>query len=249
MLFRRSFRVLALALICAAAAPACRPAPPLAPVAKAIAAAVPDPASPLLELVATPPLSVAGEALILEFETGGQPGYDPRPEWPGDDSGFTIGVGYDCGYYSRAAIAEDWCALPPSSIARIVATAGHTGANVRAEVRACHDILVAWSIATGVFDRVDLPGTWEQCEKIFPGFAELRPNAQAALVSLVFNRGSSLIGSNRLEMRAIAALTPKRDYAGIAGELRAMVRVWRGTDIYAGMSRRRYAEATLVQTQ
>jgi GH24 family phage-related lysozyme (muramidase) len=99
-----------------------------------------------------------------------------------------------------------------------------------------------------VFDRVDVSRTWSQCVKAFPGFDELRPNCQAALVSLVFNRGASMVGNNRIEMRAIRDLTAKRDYDGIAGELRAMVRVWRGTDIYEGMYRRRYAEAQLVMT-
>ena len=91
--------------------------------------------------------------------------------------------------------------------------------------------------------------TYAQCQRAFPGFDELRPNAQAALVSLVFNRGASMIGDGRREMRAIRDRgVPARDYDGIAAEFRAMTRVWQGTEIYNGMRRRRYAEADLVAT-
>jgi GH24 family phage-related lysozyme (muramidase) len=74
----------------------------------------------------------------------------------------------------------------------------------------------------------------------------LHPNAQAALVSLVFNRGNSLVGERRSEMRAIRDAVARSDHREIARQLRAMVRLWRGTDIERGMTRRRNAEAALV---
>src|ERR1039458_1533679 len=99
-----------------------------------------------------------------------------------------------------------------------------------------------------VFNKIDVARTWSQCERAFPGFENLRANAQAAIVSLVFNRGASMTGDNRKEMRAIRDAVPKHDYTEMASQLRKMVRVWVGTDIYNGMKRRRLAEADLVLT-
>jgi GH24 family phage-related lysozyme (muramidase) len=50
-------------------------------------------------------------------------------------------------------------------------------------------------------------------------------------------------------MRAIREMVPRKDYAGIAAQLRAMKKIWRGTDIQRGMERRREAEARLVEMQ
>lgn len=252
MLFRRAVRLhhfaltVALALI---AAPSCRPAPLIVPPEGQLSAPVVlTPETPLLALPPVPELSPAGHALILEFETDGRAGFKPRPDWPRGESGFTIGIGYDCGYFSRGAIAEDWHELPPPHLTRVEAASGIKGAAAVPYVRRCQDILIAWELATGVFDRVDVSRTWAQCVREYPGFLDLRPNCQSALVSLDFNRGNSTAGPNRTEIREIIRLTPKRDYPAIAQQFRKMVRVWVGTDIYAGMYRRRYAEAALVLT-
>ena len=43
--------------------------------------------------------------LILEFEVGGGENYYNKflknPSWPGEQSGVTIGVGYDLGYVNK----------------------------------------------------------------------------------------------------------------------------------------------------
>jgi GH24 family phage-related lysozyme (muramidase) len=57
-----------------------------------------------------------------------------------------------------------------------------------------------------------------------------------------------MMGANRSEMREIRTLVPKKDYAGIAQQLRKMVRVWAGTSVQRGLTRRRFAEAKLVET-
>lgn len=53
--------------------------------------------------------------MIIRYETGGKAYYVKklvRPTWPGGDSGVTIGIGYDLGYYSAAQIRSDWASLP-----------------------------------------------------------------------------------------------------------------------------------------
>lgn len=53
-------------------------------------------------------------------------------------------------------------------------------------------------------------------------------------------------GDNRLEMRNIRLLVPKKDYKGIAEEIRKMKRIWVGKNM-DGLLRRRDAEANLVE--
>jgi hypothetical protein len=218
---------------------------------------VPESEKPAVVLPSPPPLTAAGKQLllsssgrelVLEFETGGRSGYDPHPEWPGGASGVTEGIGYDNGYYSRKVILSDWAALKESDRTRLADTAGITGQRARAKRQEVKDIFVQWAIATDVFDRVDVAREYSSAKRAIPGFEDLRPNAQAAWLSLGFNRGWQFSGPNRLEMRAARDLVPSRDYSGMATQFRKMIRVWRGTQIEKGMTRRRIAEAKLLET-
>jgi len=200
----------------------------------------------LIGLPPKPALSPEGFELILEFETGGRSGYNPRPEWPGFASGVTIGVGYDCGYNAAPVVRSDWRKLQAAP--RLAATSGITGRPARSKAAALRDVLVRWELAGEVFTEVTVARFHALTKRTFPGVEQLHPNAQAALVSLVFNRGNSLVGERRSEMRAIREAVARADYREIARQLRAMVRLWRGTDIERGMSRRRNAEAALVET-
>lgn len=206
------------------------------------------PATPPMMRRPAPPLSKAGESLIIEFEVGGKAGYRTHPEAPDARySGVTWGIGYDGHANSVAVILIDWRPLgvPPSQ--RLAATHPYYGRSAQVHLRDVGDIIIPWMRAYEVFTRVDVAREYASCKKTFPGFEQLRPNAQAALMSLTFNRGASLAGPNRTEMRKIRDLVPKKNYSAIAGEFRSMVRVWRGTSIFNGMQRRRLAEAKLVE--
>lgn len=197
------------------------------------------------------PLNEASLQLILDFEvSGGEQFYNQRlqnPIWPGAASGVTIGVGYDLGYNSKATITSDWGDhLDATSLARLLTTAGKTGGTAKAALSSVKDIVVPWQAAFAVFQAVTIPKFTTSARNAFPGFDDLDPNCQGALVSLVFNRGASMDGPRRLEMRAIRDLVPEKDYAGIAQQFRNMKRLWKGTDIEKGMNRRRDAEADLV---
>src|SRR5262249_20184295 len=197
------------------------------------------------------PLNDASLKLIIDFEVaGGEQYYDKHlqsPVWPGAASGVTIGVGYDLGYNSPATITSDWEQhLDQAVLAPLLATAGKTGQNAKAALASVKDIKVPWSAAFAVFQAVTIPKFTNLARNTFPGFDDLDPNCQGALVSLVFNRGGSLDGPRRVEMRAIRDLVPHKDYAGIAQQIRKMKRLWIGTDVENGMSRRRDAEADLV---
>ena len=198
-------------------------------------------------------LNDASMRLILRFEVGGgETYYNARlrhPTWPGAASGVTIGVGYDLGYNAPGVIESDWAPyLAHDDIERYKACSGKTGAQGHAALASVRDLVVPWSAAFAVFQSVSIPKFWQKTVNVFPGVENTRPNCQGALLSLVFNRGESLTGDRRREMRRIRELVPEKKYVEIAAQIRAMKRLGVGTSIELGMSRRRDAEADLVLT-
>lgn len=74
----------------------------------------------------------------------------------------------------------------------------------------------------------------------------LNEDTQGALVSMVFNRGTSLTGDRRREMKAIVNLVKEQDYEGIAEEIEKSKRLWEGVGL-DGLVIRREAEADLIR--
>lgn len=224
---------------------------PATPAAERVKSPTPT-ASPAPAIILPPPaplLTAAGRTLIYEFEVGGRSGYDPRPEAPdARASGITWGIGYDAHQNSPAVIVTDWHGLGERPAQRLAATHPYFGPSAQSHLHEVRDILVAWEIASNVFDQIDVGREFAAAHRLWPGFDNLRPNAQAALISNSFNRGWSTTGAARTEMREMKRLVPFRDYSGIATQLRLSERVWRGTSIYNGLRRRRFAEAALCET-
>jgi GH24 family phage-related lysozyme (muramidase) len=192
-------------------------------------------------------------ALILEYEVGGGKSYYEKylskPTWPGGASGMTIGIGIDCGYYTPTELEKMFNFLPRTQLDAVKGATGKTGQagkEYTAKVKPL-GINITWDQAVNIFETY----TWSKfanlTEKAFPGIDQLCDNAYGALVSLVFNRGSSLTGDSRVEMRDIKVLVPKRDYKGIAADIRKMKRLWVGKGL-DGLLERREAEAKLVET-
>ena len=195
-------------------------------------------------------LSPKGLQLILDYEVGGGAAYFKRflarPSWPGGESGCTIGIGYDLGYTPRARFALDWPALADDVRDRLAATIGVKGVRARERTKEVKDIVIAWGMAFEVFQRRTLPFWIEQTKGAFPGLDALPWDVLGALVSLVFNRGPSLDGERRREMRAIRDAVAERDLLRIAQNLRGMKRLWHGKGL-PGLLLRREAEAVLVE--
>lgn len=190
--------------------------------------------------------------LIIAFEVGSPEVYQAkyrRPIWPGAASGVTVGIGYDLGHTAPRVIALDWEAHPHA--VRLAGASGTTGPLARELARRLADITIEYGYARQVFDQTSVVEHWRVARRVFgpAHFDALPPNAQGALVSVVFNRGGSMAGERRREMRAIRDdCLPRGDTHCIATQLRAMARLWAGTDIEAGMRRRRHAEAELATT-
>ena len=106
-------------------------------------------------------------------------------------------------------------------------------------------IKVTWEQAQKIFETLTWPKFTRLAEKAFPGLDKLCDDAYGAIVSLVFNRGTSMSGESRSEMREIRSLVPKKDYRSIALEIQKMKRIWKGKGL-DGLLTRRDAESALV---
>lgn len=185
--------------------------------------------------------------LIIDFEGVNQPG-----QWPGAQSGITLGYGYDLGYVTVDDLESDWedC-FTDEQLGRLTGAVGRHGPEARALAPSLSDIRCSATDAQRVLLQHTLPAYTDKARRAFPGFDQFPLDAQGALVSLVYNRGTSMKDNpgqdRRREMRAIRDLVPRMDLAGIAAQLRSMKRLWQGQGL-DGLIRRREAEAVLVES-
>jgi transposase len=187
------------------------------------------------------PFSAKALDLILQSESLDQPG-----QWLGGGSGIALGFGYDLGFVSKESFETDWKNhLLPAQIARLSEAIGVTGTSAQALAPRFGDIIVTREAAVDVFERGTLPQYVARTAAAFPGFDKLPLDAQGALVSLVFNRGTGLEGDRKKEMRTIRDLVPSGDLAAIAREIRAMKRLWPSLPLLVA---RREAEAALLES-
>jgi GH24 family phage-related lysozyme (muramidase) len=181
--------------------------------------------------------------MILKFEGMGQPG-----QWPGGESGVTIGYGYDLGYVTADDFRKDWgdhlSADVMNKLMPAIGLKGPVAKNQAAQLKA---VKVDKDSSMIVFRDKTIPSYQAQTAKAFPGLETLPADAQGALVSLIYNRGASMTGDRRTEMRAIRTAVAKGDLKEIANQLRVMKRLWVGKGMQ-GLLNRRDAEAELVES-
>jgi len=189
------------------------------------------------------PLTEKAKKLIFDFE-----GIDQPSDWPGGDSGVTIGLGYDLGYESAGDFQNDWqpC-LSDGDFTTLSQCIGLKGTNAKAKCADLKSIKIKSSDAQKVFLERSVPKYQAQTQQAFPGVDALPADAQGALFSLVYNRGTSMNGDSRKEMRAIRDAVPNGDLQEIANQIRAMKRLWEGKGL-DGLLKRRDAEADLVES-
>ncbi|UGY15097.1 peptidoglycan-binding protein [Bradyrhizobium septentrionale] len=196
-------------------------------------------------------ISQAAFDLIVESEVSSREVYEHRyrhPEWPGEQSGVTIGIGYDVGQTSRAQFIADWSGKIPDAMVKALAkTCGVTGVPARAlaqKLRAVVDI--PWDVAEDVFSNHDVPRYMAMLRHGCPGVDELAPDCKGVLLSVVFNRGASFsnAGPRFAEMRDIRSCVKSGNLERIPGLIRSMKRLWPDS---RGLRDRRDAEAALFE--
>jgi len=189
---------------------------------------------------------------IVTFEISSESYYTrrlKRPYWPGGASGITIGIGYDLGYTSPAQCRRDWRGLlDGQALAALESVCRLKGDDAAAAVGG--DGLRAVSVpihaARRAFYTASLPYHAKRCREAYPGVADLPADAQTALLSLVFNRGTRKSGSRRREMKALEPLVRSGDLDGMAEQFIAMKRLWANTNL-TGLLARRDTEAELLR--
>jgi GH24 family phage-related lysozyme (muramidase) len=191
--------------------------------------------------------------LLYKYEVGGGKAYYDKKlskfTWPGGASGPTIAIGIDCGYYTPTELASIFSFVPKDQLKLIQEASGKKGADGKEYTKNLRQagITVDWEKAEHIFETFTWPKFSKLAEKAFPGLDKLHQDAYGAIVSLVFNRGTSMKGDSRKEMRNIRAYVSEHNYKKIAQQLRDMKRIWVGKGL-DGLLERRDAEAALVES-
>ncbi len=187
--------------------------------------------------------------MIIEFEVSSKETYNSQyqsPVWPGGDSGITIGIGYDLGYTTRQSFTDTWGhLLSNADMQLLLPTVGLKADKAKQALAGVKKIKVSYDIAVQTFYHTVLPSCAADTRKAFPGVQKLPPDAQGALLSLVYNRGPLINDTDRRkEMKAIVPLVAAGNLQGIAAQLRNMKRLW----TVKGLINRREKEAMLTET-
>lgn len=189
--------------------------------------------------------------LIIQFEIGGRSYYEralQKVTWPGGASGATVGIGYDLGYNTEKQFLLDWSqGLNLNFVNALKPLCGLKGEKVKGMIKGeILNVRIPYNIAYDVFVSSSVPRFYKAALTIYPDMIHLNDDTQGALVSMVFNRGTSLVGDRRKEMKAIVELVKKQDYEGIAEEIEKSKRLWEGVGL-DGLVIRREAEADLIR--
>ncbi|MBN9483530.1 MAG: hypothetical protein BGO70_13690 [Bacteroidetes bacterium 43-93] len=169
------------------------------------------------------------------------------PYLSGADSGIIIGIGYDCGYASWKDINDTWEPyLSSAELSALIKTHGKTGDDAKKLLPAVIGIKILYHTALHVFYTHTLPDCAADVKNIFPGINTLLPDCQAALLSLVYNRGPLINDTDRRkEMKELVRVIAEKDYTGIAKQIKSMQRLWpKGSKQY----NLREQEAYLIET-
>jgi GH24 family phage-related lysozyme (muramidase) len=188
---------------------------------------------------------------IINFESGGEFYYNKflkKMTYPGGASGVTMGIGADLGYMSIDEFNLYFSKyFTKDENIKLKSVINLKGESAKKAIKKLNGIELSWEDASEAFVEWTLPKFWRLTNILWKGIDQLCENAQIGLVSLVFNRGISTKGSSRIEMLNIKPLVLKKDYKGIAKEIRKMKRLWENKNM-DGLLKRREEEAKMVES-
>ncbi len=186
---------------------------------------------------------------VAACEIGSRKDYDRvycKPTWPGGASGVTIGIGYDVGVQTKDVLLKVWDGLiPAATLTKLASAVGVAGPGARPLCDKLQDVVIPYDVALQAFRRDTLPNA-RATLRVFPGSEKLAGDAFGALFSLVYNRGASLSGDRRLQMRAIRDHIQAGRYDLVPQDFRDMKVLWQGQHL-DGLIARREGEALLFE--
>jgi len=208
-----------------------------------------SPKLPAIPAGASLVVSINSVNAIINFEVSSPAYYDKyfqKPVWPKGDSGVTIGIGYDCGYCSKDEFRKAWGGIiSETDLNTMLSVVGLKAGNAQAALSSCQSVKIPYAKASMVFYQSTLPVYAGRTKRAYKGLEKLPPDAQGAILSLVYNRGSAINDNeSRREMKNLVSLISAGDLKGMATEIRNMKRLWPNV---RGLQDRREKEATLVE--
>jgi len=189
--------------------------------------------------------------LIVTEEVGSEAEYNKsliHPTWPEGESGVTIGIGYDLGYASKDQIKADWGdKVNGNHLVQLLSASGYKGLQAKAQIGPLMRLVtISYQDAMDVFIKRNIPQSYKLSVNTYPGLDKLNPDTIGAIVSLVYNRGTALVGKNREGMAALKPLIASADYTSIADTIEDMKHIWEGGED-EGLVERRVLEANMVR--
>lgn len=204
----------------------------------------------------TLPISQKAINHIIYYEVGGREYYNKFftrpivPAWQTTSSGVTIGFGFDCGYNTKDQIRKALNGVASNSeIVALQSVSGMKGRNAyyNGLPKVRNLVHISYEEAETIFKRDSLPRFSKYTSDAFDLTPNrLHPHSNGALISLVFNRGASLSGDSRREMRSIKTNIANRKENLVPSNIRSMKRLWSYSKL-KGLHLRRDAEAKLFQ--
>ena len=194
-------------------------------------------------------LTQEGIDAIIDFEVGGGKYYEDylsgvcRPNT--GDSGITIGIGCDLGHLSKEEFEREWKEfLAPETFNKLMKVIGFRGWNAEDTQSGLSSVYIPFSTALTHFSKYTLPKWIERSRKLWPNWDSLLPLQRTALLSIAYNRGTSLTGARREEMREIVERLKEGNLQGIPLLIRNMSH-WHTLN---GLQIRRHKEAILFES-
>jgi hypothetical protein len=170
--------------------------------------------------------------------------YMERPYVPSDDSsGVTLGYGYDLGQQKEETVRRELVGLYTSDeITRLLSALGKRGDDARNIVGSLSDIKISEDNALWLAIKMKHRYA-QQVVDIYPEVIKFHPHCQGALLSMVINRGKSLKGDDRAEMREIQQDFRNDTPENIPERIEKSKRLWENKPNMKGVATRRVEEA------
>jgi hypothetical protein len=194
-------------------------------------------------------LTQEGIDAIIDFEVGGGRYYEDylsgvcRPNT--GESGITIGIGCDLGHLSKEEFEREWKEfLAPETFNKLMKVIGFKGWNAEDCQTGLSSVYIPFTTALAHFSKYTLPKWIYRSRRLWPKWDALLPLQRTALLSIAYNRGTSLTGTRREEMREIVEKLKEGNLQGIPLLIRNMSH-WHTLN---GLQIRRHKEAILFES-